>query len=211
MLADAAGPDNYHNVLETFFQTQTTWAVAEKPRDALLVVAKQLGFTDETLRRGADESGALQRHGGDARPRRSRPSTSRERRPSISTASSSPATRRLSSWRRRSTRWSRPTSSRPLRPRPTPRREPNAMAPSPARWPRRRCAAPTHAGDTAAPAQLVKRHSPVFPGASRLPGMLRFRYGRLWSLWIARGSTSAAAWLFERTRAVRRSVCISTR
>ena len=61
MLADAAGPDNYHNVVETFFRTQTTWAVAEKPRDALLAIAKQLGFTDESFRRGADESGPLQR------------------------------------------------------------------------------------------------------------------------------------------------------
>ena len=49
MLAEAGGPDNYFNILETFFKTQTQWAVAEKPRDALLVIAKQLGFTDETF------------------------------------------------------------------------------------------------------------------------------------------------------------------
>lgn len=49
MLADAGGAENYHNILSTFFRTQQQWAVAEKPRDALLVIAKQLGFTDETF------------------------------------------------------------------------------------------------------------------------------------------------------------------
>ena len=49
MLADAAGPENYHNVLSTFFKTQVTWAASEKPRDAILEVAKQLGFTQETF------------------------------------------------------------------------------------------------------------------------------------------------------------------
>lgn len=49
MLADAAGPENFHNVLETYFRTQTTWAVAEKPKEALLAVAKQLGFTEESF------------------------------------------------------------------------------------------------------------------------------------------------------------------
>jgi protein-disulfide isomerase len=49
MLAEAGGPENFFNILETFFKTQTTWAVAEKPRDAILAVAKQLGFTEETF------------------------------------------------------------------------------------------------------------------------------------------------------------------
>ena len=49
MLADAGGSENYFNILETFFRTQSTWAVAEKPRDAILAVAKQLGFTDESF------------------------------------------------------------------------------------------------------------------------------------------------------------------
>jgi len=49
MLADAAGPENYHNVLSTFFKTQVTWAASDKPRDAILEVAKQLGFTQETF------------------------------------------------------------------------------------------------------------------------------------------------------------------
>jgi protein-disulfide isomerase len=49
MLAEAAGPTNYHNVLTTFFKTQETWAASEAPRDAILEIAKQLGFTQETF------------------------------------------------------------------------------------------------------------------------------------------------------------------
>lgn len=49
MLAEAAGPTNYHNVLSTYFRTQNTWATSQTPRDAILEVAKQLGFTQETF------------------------------------------------------------------------------------------------------------------------------------------------------------------
>lgn len=49
MLAEAAGPTNYHNVLSTYFRTQATWAASQTPRDAILEVAKQLGFTQETF------------------------------------------------------------------------------------------------------------------------------------------------------------------
>jgi protein-disulfide isomerase len=49
LLAEAAGPEQYHTVIETFFKTQDTWGVSETPRDALLVVAKQLGFTDASF------------------------------------------------------------------------------------------------------------------------------------------------------------------
>ena len=49
MLAEAAGPTNYHNVLSTFFKTQTTWAASQTPRDAILEISKQLGFTQETF------------------------------------------------------------------------------------------------------------------------------------------------------------------
>ena len=49
MLAEAAGPTNYHNVLDTYFKTQTTWAASETPRDAILEIGKQLGFTQETF------------------------------------------------------------------------------------------------------------------------------------------------------------------
>jgi protein-disulfide isomerase len=49
MLAEASGPTNYHNVLSTYFKTQTTWASSQTPRDAILEIAKQLGFTQETF------------------------------------------------------------------------------------------------------------------------------------------------------------------
>jgi protein-disulfide isomerase len=49
MLAEAAGPTNYHNVIATYFRTQTEWATSEKPRDAILEIAKQLGFTQESF------------------------------------------------------------------------------------------------------------------------------------------------------------------
>lgn len=49
MLAEAAGPTNYHNVLATYFKTQADWAASQAPRDAILEIAKQLGFTQETF------------------------------------------------------------------------------------------------------------------------------------------------------------------
>jgi protein-disulfide isomerase len=49
MLAEAAGPTNHHNVLQTYFKTQGTWAASQTPRDAILDIAKQLGFTQETF------------------------------------------------------------------------------------------------------------------------------------------------------------------
>lgn len=49
LLAYAAGEGKYTQVLKTFYLTQGTWGVAEKPRTALLEVAKQLGFTEETF------------------------------------------------------------------------------------------------------------------------------------------------------------------
>ncbi len=49
MLAEAAGETNYHNVVATFFKTQTQWGTSETPRDAILDVAKQLGFTQESF------------------------------------------------------------------------------------------------------------------------------------------------------------------
>nr|WP_295883242.1 thioredoxin domain-containing protein [uncultured Devosia sp.] len=49
MLAEASGPTNYHNVLSTYFKTQNTWATSQTPRDAILEIAKQLGFTQETF------------------------------------------------------------------------------------------------------------------------------------------------------------------
>ena len=49
MLAEAAGETNYHNVIATYFKTQGTWGTSDKPRDAILEIAKQLGFTQETF------------------------------------------------------------------------------------------------------------------------------------------------------------------
>lgn len=49
LLAEAAGEAKYHQVVETYFKTQPTWSLAESPRGALLDVAKQLGFTEETF------------------------------------------------------------------------------------------------------------------------------------------------------------------
>jgi len=49
MLADAAGEAQYHAVIATYFKTQEQWGTAEKPRDALLAIAKQLGLTDQSF------------------------------------------------------------------------------------------------------------------------------------------------------------------
>jgi protein-disulfide isomerase len=49
LLAEAAGPEHYHNVIATYFKTQNEWGMSEKPRDALFVIAQQLGFTEETF------------------------------------------------------------------------------------------------------------------------------------------------------------------
>jgi len=49
MLAEAAGPERYHAVVETYFKTQPQWMASQNPREAILGVAKQLGFTDESF------------------------------------------------------------------------------------------------------------------------------------------------------------------
>jgi protein-disulfide isomerase len=49
LLAYSAGEEKFHQVIDTFFKTQGTWGLAEKPRGALLEVAKQLGFTEESF------------------------------------------------------------------------------------------------------------------------------------------------------------------
>jgi protein-disulfide isomerase len=48
MLAEAAGPEKYHEVVETFFKTQDTWAASNTPNDAIFAIAQQLGFTKES-------------------------------------------------------------------------------------------------------------------------------------------------------------------
>lgn len=49
MLAEAAGPDQYHNIIETYFRTHAQWTASQTPRDDLLAIAKQLGFTDASF------------------------------------------------------------------------------------------------------------------------------------------------------------------
>jgi len=49
LLAHAAGEEKYHDVVDTYFRTQTTWGMSDKPKTALLDVAKQLGFTEASF------------------------------------------------------------------------------------------------------------------------------------------------------------------
>ena len=49
MLAEASGEANYHNVIGTYFRTQQNWGTSETPRDAILEIATQLGFTQESF------------------------------------------------------------------------------------------------------------------------------------------------------------------
>ncbi|MDP1731564.1 MAG: DsbA family protein [Devosia sp.] len=49
MLAEAAGEDQHHAVIETYFRTQDQWATSDTPRNAILEIAKQLGFTEQTF------------------------------------------------------------------------------------------------------------------------------------------------------------------
>lgn len=49
MLAEAAGPEQYNNVLATYFRTQNNWGTSATPRDAIFDIAKQLGFTQESF------------------------------------------------------------------------------------------------------------------------------------------------------------------
>jgi protein-disulfide isomerase len=49
MLAEAAGPEQYHNIIETYFRTQGEWLQAADPRAALLGIALQLGFTEPSF------------------------------------------------------------------------------------------------------------------------------------------------------------------
>lgn len=49
LVAEAAGPEKYHDVVGTYFKTQDTWMTSDKPRDAMLAIALQLGFTEESF------------------------------------------------------------------------------------------------------------------------------------------------------------------
>lgn len=48
MLAEAAGPEKYHEVIDTYFRTQQQWAASQTPNDDIFKIAQQLGFTKET-------------------------------------------------------------------------------------------------------------------------------------------------------------------
>ena len=47
MVAVAAGEDHFHSVIKAYFETQDDWSRSDRPRDALLAVAVQLGFDEE--------------------------------------------------------------------------------------------------------------------------------------------------------------------
>jgi protein-disulfide isomerase len=49
MLAEAAGDEQYYSVIETYFRTHNQWISSETPRDALLAIALQLGFTEQSF------------------------------------------------------------------------------------------------------------------------------------------------------------------
>jgi protein-disulfide isomerase len=47
--AAKAGVDAYENVIATFFKTQETWGISDKPLDAVKAVAFQLGFDEDSF------------------------------------------------------------------------------------------------------------------------------------------------------------------
>ena len=49
MLAEIAGPDQYYNVIDTFYDNQDKWVEADKPKDAIEAIALQLGFTKDSF------------------------------------------------------------------------------------------------------------------------------------------------------------------
>lgn len=49
MLADAAGPANFHALISAFFKSQVTWSTSPTPSDAIFQVTKEFGFTEETF------------------------------------------------------------------------------------------------------------------------------------------------------------------
>lgn len=50
MLAETAdNNETYYSIVSTYFETQNQWALSDEPRDALLAIALQLGFTEESF------------------------------------------------------------------------------------------------------------------------------------------------------------------
>jgi protein-disulfide isomerase len=50
MLARSAPQDKFFDVVALYFERQRSWATSDKPLDALLAVAKQIGFTDASFK-----------------------------------------------------------------------------------------------------------------------------------------------------------------
>lgn len=50
MLAETTDDDEtYHDIVSTFFETQSQWAISQTPKDEMLKIALQLGFTEESF------------------------------------------------------------------------------------------------------------------------------------------------------------------
>ncbi|MCB9993311.1 MAG: DsbA family protein [Hyphomicrobiaceae bacterium] len=49
MLAVQAEGDKYYDVLDAYFPTQTAWVTSDNPRDAILQIAEQLGYNEESF------------------------------------------------------------------------------------------------------------------------------------------------------------------
>lgn len=49
LLAESAGGDAYFEVVSAYFHVQNQWTRSDKPRDELLAIALQLGFTEESF------------------------------------------------------------------------------------------------------------------------------------------------------------------
>ena len=49
MLAEIAGPDQYYNVIDTFYDNQDKWVPSQTPKDAIQAIALQLGFTPDSF------------------------------------------------------------------------------------------------------------------------------------------------------------------
>lgn len=49
MLARSAPADKYFDIIDTMFETQSTWAFSDNPYNSLLNFSKQIGFTQESF------------------------------------------------------------------------------------------------------------------------------------------------------------------
>ncbi len=49
MLARCSAKDKHHAIIETLFEQQSDWAFGRDPRKALLTLARQFGFTEQSF------------------------------------------------------------------------------------------------------------------------------------------------------------------